>query len=52
MPRKTLRKSVLSPAQIRGLISAGYLSAKGKRIAKAALAGKYNRTRYIKKRKR
>jgi len=43
-----LRKSILTPSQLRNLLRTGYLNKKGRRVAKSALMGKYNKWRYRK----
>jgi len=40
-----IRKRVLTPSQMRSMLELGLLSAKGKRQAKEALAGKFDKTR-------
>lgn len=46
MKKRILKKGVLTSSQIRRLMSAGYFSKKGKRVAKEVLKGKHNKTRY------
>ena len=40
-----IRKRVLTPSQMRSMLELDLLSAKGKRQAKLALAGEYDKTR-------
>jgi len=49
---KKLNKGILTDEQIIELIKRGYLSEKGKKVAKDSLAGKYDKYRYTEKKKR
>lgn len=42
-----LKRGLLSNTQIKSMLRLGLLSEKGKKEAKAALLGKYNKSRYI-----
>jgi len=46
MAKRILKRGLLSESMIKGLLRAGYFSAKGKKVAKEVIAGKHNKQRY------